>query len=51
MAGKKAAPFVYLGQLTYKEHSGAKPMNVVWNMAEPLSPFIAKEFLQNSNSY
>ena len=28
MAGKKAAPFVYLGQLSYKDHTGAEPMSV-----------------------
>jgi len=47
MAGKKAAPFVYLGQLTYKEHNGAEPMNVVWGMEEPLSKILQGEFIES----
>ena len=45
MAGKKAAPFVYLGKVVYKNHTGAEPMNVVWNMEEPLSPDLQEEFI------
>ena len=47
MAGKKAAPFVYLGQLTYKEHSGAEPMNVTWEMAEILPIQLKEEFIES----
>ena len=50
MAGKKAAPFVYLGQVSYQKHTGAEPMNVVWKMSEPLSALLAEEFLENTNS-
>ena len=47
MAGKKAAPFVYLGQLTYKEHTGAEPMNVTWEMAEILPIQLKEEFIES----
>jgi superfamily II DNA or RNA helicase/SOS-response transcriptional repressor LexA len=47
MAGKKAAPFVYLGRVSYQKHTGAEPMNVVWKMSEPLSALLAEEFLEN----
>ena len=47
MAGKKAAPFVYLGKVVYKNHTGAEPMNVVWNMEEPLSPDLKEEFIES----
>lgn len=47
MAGKKAAPFVYLGQLTYKEHTGAEPMNVLWDMEETLSKILQDEFIES----
>ena len=48
MAGKKAAPFVYLGQLSYKEHTGAEPMNVTWDMKETLPKHLAEEFMSKS---
>jgi hypothetical protein len=48
MAGKKAAPFAYLGQLSYKSHTGAKPMNVVWDMKESLPKHLAEEFMSTS---
>jgi hypothetical protein len=47
MAGKKAAPFVYLGQLSYKEHTGAEPMNVTWEMAEILPIQLKEEFIES----
>ena len=47
MAGKKAAPFVYLGQLTYKEHSGAKPMNITWQVIDQLPRNLKEEFIEN----
>ena len=50
MAGKKAAPFAYLGKVVYKNHTGAEPMNVVWNMEEPLSSDLQEEFIENTNS-
>ena len=33
----KAAPFYYLGLVTYKSHTNEKPMDVVWNLEVPLS--------------
>jgi hypothetical protein len=47
MAGKKAAPFVYLGQLTYKEHSGGKPMNITWEMTDQLPSNLKEEFIES----
>jgi len=47
MAGPKAAPFVYLGKVVYKNHTGAEPMNVVWNMEEPLSKILQDQFIES----
>mgnify|MGYP001415770003 CR=1 FL=1 len=46
MAGKRAAPFVYLGRVSYQKHTGAEPMNVVWKMSEPLSANLQEEFIE-----
>lgn len=32
MAGDKAAPFKYIGPVSYLEHNGSRPMNVVWEV-------------------
>ena len=36
LEGKTAAPFIYCGTLNYENHTGSKPMNVVWHMEEAL---------------
>ena len=50
MAGKRAAPFVYLGRVSYQKHTGAEPMNVVENV-RTLSALLAEEFLENRTSF
>ncbi|MDZ7827745.1 MAG: hypothetical protein U5R48_18995 [Gammaproteobacteria bacterium] len=34
LQGKKAAPFTYFGELSYKEHSGSGPMSVVFDVPD-----------------
>jgi hypothetical protein len=34
LRGKKAAPFTYFGEVTYKEHSGSGPMSVVFDVPD-----------------
>lgn len=35
--------YVFLGLSNYKEHSGSKPMNVQWELEEPMPPYIWKD--------
>ena len=37
LEAKKAAPFIYCGELKYLHHKGEKPMNVEWLLESPLS--------------
>ena len=45
--GKAYAMFLYpssfLGKANYVNHSGSKPMNITWQLEEPLPPYIWKE--------
>lgn len=45
LTNKKAAPFVYLGKVTYKSHTGGGPMSVLWDMDEVLPPHLVEEFI------
>lgn len=45
LANKTAAPFVYLGKVTYKSHSGGGPMSVIWQMEESLPQHLVEEFI------
>ena len=45
LTNKKAAPFVYLGKVTYKSHTGGGPMSVLWDMDEALPPHLVEEFI------
>jgi superfamily II DNA or RNA helicase/HKD family nuclease/phage repressor protein C with HTH and peptisase S24 domain len=44
LLNKTAAPFWYLGRVTIQSHSGAKPMNVIWDLEEALPEAIFSEF-------
>jgi superfamily II DNA or RNA helicase len=35
--------FVFLGDVNIKEHSGSKPMNITWELIQPIPPFLWKE--------
>ena len=38
------APFYYCGPVKYREHQGAAPMNVTWELQTPLAEDLAREF-------
>lgn len=44
LQGKKAAPFIYCGTVTYKDHNSEKPMNVNWRLDSPLSDSLLEYF-------
>jgi len=35
--------YVFLGISNYKEHSGSKPMNIKWELNEPMPPYLWKD--------
>ncbi len=35
--------FVFLGEGDIKEHYGSKPMNVKWELKDPMPPYIYKD--------
>ena len=35
--------FVFLGEGQIMDHEGAKPMNIKWELKEPMPPYIWKE--------
>lgn len=39
----KSAPFIYCGRVSYKEHDGEKPMNVVWQLENPAPEMLLSE--------
>lgn len=45
LTNKKAAPFVYLGKVTYRSHTGGGPMSVIWEMEEALPQHLVEEFI------
>ena len=45
LTNKRAAPFVYLGKVTYRSHTGEKPMSVLWEMEEALPEHLIEEFM------
>ncbi|MDK1119363.1 MAG: DUF3427 domain-containing protein [Anaerolineae bacterium] len=44
LEAKKAAPFIYCGELKYQSHNGEKPMNVEWLLEAPLSESLFEYF-------
>lgn len=40
---KNTMGYVFLGQGSIKEYEGAKPMNIKWELKEPMPPYIWKE--------
>jgi superfamily II DNA or RNA helicase/SOS-response transcriptional repressor LexA len=41
---KKAAPFIYCGNVVYQSHEGQNPMSVIWKLDNPLSNELFEEF-------
>ncbi len=35
--------YVFLGEAKYIEHEGTKPMNIKWELNEPMPPYIWKD--------
>ena len=35
--------YVFLGDARLIEHSGAKPMNIKWELSEPMPPYLWKD--------
>jgi len=42
--GKKAAPFIYCGTISYLNHNSSKPMNVKWRLDSSLSDSLLDHF-------
>ena len=45
LANKTAAPFVYIGKVSYKSHSGGGPMNVIWELETALPPHLIEDLI------
>ncbi|MEJ2250146.1 MAG: DUF3427 domain-containing protein [Candidatus Lokiarchaeota archaeon] len=39
----QTAPYYFLGPITYKEHEGNKPINIIWELENPMPPRLLKE--------
>ena len=39
----QTAPYTYLGPVRYKRHEGNKPINIVWELEDPMPPKLVKE--------
>ena len=35
--------YVFLGEVTYKDHYGRKPMSINWELKEPIPPYLLKD--------
>ncbi len=44
LEAKKAAPFIYCGELKYLNYKSAKPMNVQWLLEKPLNEELFEYF-------
>ena len=44
LEGKTAAPFIYCGALNYENHTGTKPMSVVWRLDDSLTEEIFEHY-------
>jgi superfamily II DNA or RNA helicase/SOS-response transcriptional repressor LexA len=45
LTNKTAAPFIYLGRVTYKSHTGGGPISVIWEMEEALPQHLVAELM------
>lgn len=39
----QAAPYLFLGKARYVQHSGSKPMNIIWKLEVPIPEWIQKK--------